>query len=130
MKSVVLHMQNKSPGKATIEEVLLALSPELEETVKAYKAIVLATVKSHAQSIQMFVAEHGALPRKEFASLVMKQIDPRLRLIIFATLDGKEPLAILTKMLMKASSSDAGTKAYCDLFGLPLDTAGVPATVH
>ena len=130
MRSVSDQLLYKIDGRASIADIVIAISPEVEETVKTYKAIVLAAFKDHAQSIQVFVAKHGALPRKEFASLVMKQIDPRLRLTTFATLDGKEPSVILSKMLMKACSSEARTKAYCDLFGLPLDMARIPATVH
>ena len=129
MESAALQMQKKLHGGAVKADVLLMLSPELKETVKTYNAIVVASVKAHAQSIQVFVAEHGALPRKKTANLVMKQFDPRLHSIIFATLDGEEPLPLLSTLLMNASNSDAGTKTYCDLFGLSWDKTA-PAAVH
>jgi RNA ligase len=108
-----------------VDDVVPLLSDELAKEVLSYQATVLTSLSRHAGQIKALVAQHGMLPRKDFAAIVMKEVDPRLRGAAFSALDGRDPAAALMGTIESAAKSGTSVDAIRDLFGMRWDVSGL-----
>ncbi|CAO4195063.1 RNA ligase [Methylorubrum extorquens] len=109
-----------------VDDVIPLLPPEIGERVLTYQGTVNAGLAEQARAIRTFVAEHGDLSRKDFAALVSKRIDPRLKQAAFNAFDGRDPADVLLALVTRAAGSENRVEAVRDLFGMHWSTTGLP----
>jgi len=101
-----------------VDDMIPLLKPDIAEHLKAYEAKLLAGVSRHAAAIDAFVAANRTLERKDFAARVKEDWDGRLRGIVFAALDGKNPQDGMMRLLGSAGQSQTRVEGIRDLFDM------------
>ncbi|MGL5114568.1 MAG: RNA ligase, partial [Beijerinckiaceae bacterium] len=115
-------------GAKAVDDVVPLLKPDTAGHLKAYEAHMLAGASRHAQAITAFVESNRGLERKDFANKTMKEWDGRLRGVVFAALDGKNPHEGMLRLIQAAGQSQTRVDGIRDLFGMEwnMDALGLP----
>jgi RNA ligase len=111
-----------------VDDVIPLLKPDIAEHLRAYEARLLSEAARHASAITAFIESNKGLERKDFAAKTMKEWDGRLRGVVFAALDGKDPHDGMIRLLATAGHSQTRVDGIRDLFGMSwnIDILGLP----
>jgi RNA ligase len=111
-----------------VDDMIPLLKADTAEQLRNYETKLLSAVSRHAAAISLFVDANRGLDRKDYAAKTMAAWDGRLRGIVFAALDGKDPQDGLMKLLASAGQSQTRVDGIRDLFDMVwnVDALGLP----
>jgi RNA ligase len=101
-----------------VDDVIPLLKPEIAVHLRTYEAKLLSEAAQYASSITAFIDSNREIERKDFAAKTMKEWDSRLRGVVFAALDGRDPYEGIIRLLAAAGHSQTRVDGIRDLFGM------------
>lgn len=104
-----------------VDDVAPLLTAEMAAQLRAYQQAVFSGVEAIVRQVQDFHARYADVGRRDYAAIVMKEMDSRLRAAAFFCADGKDVREALINDLWKAAHSETRIEALRDLYGFSWD---------